>query len=137
MISRRSVLLGSLATAGALAGLSACGSATPEHSAGTVTVGLTYIPNVQFSAFYLGVASGIFSGRGLDVTLRHHGQQEDVFGAVLAGQEDIVFASADEAMVAASRGRISARSPSATRPTRSRCWAAPTSRSTRWAASAC
>ena len=62
-----------------------------------------YIPNVQFSAFYLGVAQGIFAKHGLDVTLRHHGQQEDVFGAVLAREEHVVFASADEAMVAAAK----------------------------------
>lgn len=105
MITRRHMLLGSLVSMGAVAGLSACGPSQPEPGSGKVTVGLTYIPNVQFSPFYLGVSSGIFERLGLDVTLRHHGQQEDVFGAVLAGQEDIVFAAADEAMVAASRGQ--------------------------------
>ncbi len=105
MINRRTLLLGSLASVGAIAGLSACAPSTPEPGSGKITVGLTYIPNVQFSAFYLGVSAGIFERHGLDVTLRHHGQQEDVFGAVLGGQEDIVFASADEATVAAARGQ--------------------------------
>ena len=105
MINRRTLLLGSLASVGAIASLSACAPRTPEPGSGKVTVGLTYIPNVQFSAFYLGVSAGIFERHGLDVTLRHHGQQEDVFGAVLGGQEDIVFASADEATVAAARGQ--------------------------------
>ena len=103
MIDRRGFLLGGLA-AGAAVGLAACGTSGGEQG-GKVTVGLTYIPNVQFSAFYLGVSAGIFERHGLDVTLRHHGQQEDVFGAVLKGEEDVVFASADEAMVAAAGGK--------------------------------
>lgn len=104
MISRRSVLLGTLA-AGAAASLAACGNTSTEAvSDGKLTVGLTFIPNVQFSAFYLGVKEGIFAKHGLDLTLRHHGQQEDLWGAVLGGQEDIVFASADEAMVAKAGG---------------------------------
>lgn len=115
-LTRRTLLLGGLATAGA-ASLAACGASSTGSTSssqkaqssmlagGAITVGLTYIPNVQFSAFYLGVTEGIFAKHGLDVTLRHHGQQEDVFGAVLARQEDVVFASADEAMVAASAGQ--------------------------------
>lgn len=108
MITRRSLLLGGAAVSAAL-GLAACSSTSqPEPGAsrlGDVTVGLTYIPNVQFSAFYVGVDRGIFADLGVGVTLRHHGQQEDVFGALLGGQEGIVFASADEAMVAAAGGQ--------------------------------
>lgn len=105
MIARRHLLLGGLA-AGVALGLGACTGAAPAPSAPgatKVTVGLTYIPNVQFSPFYVGVELGLFEG--LDVTLRHHGEQEDVFGAVLKGEEDVVFASADEAMVAAAGGK--------------------------------
>lgn len=105
MISRRGVLLG--AGAG-LAGLSACGGKdAPASDSGPakVTIGLTYIPNVQFSPFYVAVDQGLFRDAKLDATLRHHGQQEDLFGAVLGGTEDVVFASADEAMVAASKGQ--------------------------------
>ncbi|GAA4904382.1 ABC transporter substrate-binding protein [Tessaracoccus lubricantis] len=104
MISRRNLLLGTLAV-GAAAGLAACGGNQPAAVGdGKLTVGLTYIPNVQFSAFYLGVKEGLFAKHGLDVQLRHHGQQEDLWGAVLGGQEDVVFASADEAMVAKAGG---------------------------------
>ena len=101
MINRRHLLLG----AGAI-GLAAVGCTRTEGETadGALTVGLTYIPNVQFSAFYLGLAEGIFADHGLDVTLRHHGQQEELFGAVLRGQEDVVFASADEGVVAAAQG---------------------------------
>lgn len=102
MIKRRTFLLG--ASALGLAGAVGCSPAKPELADGALTVGLTYIPNVQFSAFYVGVAEGLFAKRGLDVTLRHHGQQEDIFGAILRGQEDVVFASADEGVVAAAQG---------------------------------
>ena len=102
MIKRRTFLLG--ASALGLAGAVGCSPAKPELADGALTVGLTYIPNVQFSAFYVGVAESLFAKRGLDVTLRHHGQQEDIFGAVLRGQEDVVFASADEGVVAAAQG---------------------------------
>lgn len=97
--TRRALLVG---TAVALATVTACGpeSSEPVSDLTPVTVGLSYIPNVQFSAFYVGVAEGIFADAGLDVTLRHHGAQEDVFGALVAGTEDVVFASSDEAMVA-------------------------------------
>lgn len=104
MITRRNLLLGTFA-AGAAAGLVACSDNQPEAVVdGKLTVGLTFIPNVQFSAFYVGLKEGIFANHGLDITLRHHGQQEDLWGAVLGGQEDVVFASADEAMVAKAGG---------------------------------
>ncbi len=99
--SRRTFL--GLAVVGALAvvGCSpdATGEAAPEEQV-PLTVGMTFIPNVQFSPFYVGVEEGIFAEHGLDVTLRHHGMQEDAFGALLSGEEDVVFASSDEAVVA-------------------------------------
>lgn len=72
------------------------GGAAPADA--TVTVGLTYIPNVQFCAFYLAKAAGMFGD--MKVALRHHGEQEGLFEALRMGREDIVFASADEAVVA-------------------------------------
>lgn len=95
MISRRALF----AAAGATA-LSAC-----APKANGMVLGLTYIPNVQFSPFYLADRDGLFRDAGLEVTLRHHGVQEDLFGALVSGQETVLFASSDEAMVAASQGR--------------------------------
>lgn len=99
MISRRTLLmlssLGALAAAGCSTQAS---SPSTQPGTGKVTVGLTYIPNVQFCAFYLGLSQGLFEG--VDVELRHHGEQEELFGALTRGQEQIVFASSDEAVVA-------------------------------------
>ena len=102
--TRRHLLTGALAIGvGALAGCTTT-SNDPEAALRKLTIGLTYIPNVQFSPFYVAVAAGLFTERGLDVTLRHHGAQEDAFGAMLAGKEDVVFASGDEAVVASANG---------------------------------
>lgn len=117
--TRRQVLTGSLSMV-ALVSLVGCTAAVPEPVASApltpdtpdqpmaapleLTLGLTYIPNVQFSPFYVARDLGLFAEQGLDVTLRHHGEQEDAFGALLAGQEDLLFASGDEAVVAAATG---------------------------------
>lgn len=75
------------------------GGETPQ-----VTVGLTYTPDVQFAPFYLAESSGAFERAGVDVTLRHHGANEPLFGALEAGEEDVVFAGGDEMMQARSQG---------------------------------
>lgn len=106
MITRRGALTGILA-AGLGTALAGCtrkdSGPTPTIVDGDlVTIGLTYIPNVQFSPFYVATKQGMFEAEKVRVELRHHGQQEEVFGALLRGKEQVVFASADEAMVAAS-----------------------------------
>lgn len=70
----------------------------------TITVGLTYTPNIQFSPFYVAAEQGFFEEVGLDVELRHHGQSEDLFGALQAGTEDVVYAGGDEIVQARSNG---------------------------------
>lgn len=104
-ITRRQLLAGTVA-ASALVGVSGCAADVSDPAAERValTIGLTYIPNVQFSPFYVALESGLFTDQGLDVTLRHHGAQEDAFGALLGGNEDAVFASGDEAVVASAGG---------------------------------
>ncbi len=65
-----------------------------------LTIGLTYVPNVQFAPFYLAEQNGYFTEAGVDVTLRHHGESEDLFGALTSGTEDVVVAGGDEMMQA-------------------------------------
>ncbi|MFP7706762.1 ABC transporter substrate-binding protein [Trueperella sp. LYQ141] len=73
-------------------------------SEGAFTIGLTYIPDVQFAPMYIAHDKGFFADEGLDITLRHHGAQEALFGAMSNGEEDIVFAGGDEMLQAASTG---------------------------------
>nr|WP_026459349.1 ABC transporter substrate-binding protein [Schaalia vaccimaxillae] len=95
--------------------LSACSSAPSDQSsaveqtqstiaAESVTVGLTYIPNVQFSPVYVAEDHGLFDDRGIDATIRHHGSDEGLFTALISGEEHVVVASGDEAMVARDQG---------------------------------
>ncbi|PYG02302.1 NitT/TauT family transport system substrate-binding protein [Georgenia satyanarayanai] len=103
---RRTVLALTAATAVVLA---AC--ASPDESSDTSTdageemvIGLTYTPDVQFAPFYVAEARGYYEDAGVDVTLRHHGASESLFGALEAGEEDLVVAGGDEMLQARSAG---------------------------------
>ena len=89
--------------------LAACGSSTGMTNssntttsiAGTkkISIGLGYIPDVQFAPFYVAKSKGYYSAVGLDVTF-NHGIAPDLIGAMVAGKSDFVFASGDETLVA-------------------------------------
>lgn len=94
----------SLALGACTVGSSATQSGTSSRGASDVTIGLTYIPNVQFAPVYVADSQGLYNDAGVTPTVRHHGSDEGLFTALLAGQEDVVIASGDEAAVAASQG---------------------------------
>lgn len=79
--------------------LAACGSDSGAQRE-NVTIGLTYVPNIQFAPFYVADALGYYKQAGLDVTFRHHTLSEDEFGALVAGREDIIFGGGDEMLQA-------------------------------------
>ncbi|VEI12436.1 ABC transporter substrate-binding protein [Trueperella bialowiezensis] len=91
-------------------GLTACSGTDSPDAHGTqestphITLGLTYIPDVQFAPIYMAKERGYFDEAGVDVTIRHHGPQESLFGAIQAGEEDVVFAGGDEMLQARSTG---------------------------------
>ncbi|MGK2348180.1 ABC transporter substrate-binding protein [Actinomyces sp. W5033] len=104
-LTRRSLLGAALGT-GAAVLLASCASGTASHGRSTAStsglvIGMTYTPNVQFAPFYMAADAGDYVD---GVSLRHHGAQEGQFDALLAGTEQLVVASADEAVVAASHG---------------------------------
>lgn len=101
----RGLALGACASL-ALSGCVADSNAGQSDSSATgdVTIGLTYIPNVQFAPVYVADAQGMYNDAGVTATVRHHGSDEGLLTALLAGQEDVVIASGDEAAVAASQG---------------------------------
>lgn len=68
------------------------------------TLGLTYIPNVQFAPAYVAHDDGAFASHDVDVTIRHHGADEGLFTSLLAGHEDMVIATGDEMLQARSQG---------------------------------
>lgn len=64
-----------------------------------LTLGLTYIPDIQFAPFYVAEAKGFYRDAGIDVSLRH-GIETNEFAAIAAGQEDAIFAGGDEMLEA-------------------------------------
>jgi NitT/TauT family transport system substrate-binding protein len=88
----------------ALASLSACQSDAATAKLHRLTLGLTYIPDIQFAPFYAAEALGYYRAAGLDVTLHHHGFTEGEFDAIQAGHEDAIFASGDETLQARAQG---------------------------------
>jgi putative riboflavin transport system substrate-binding protein len=89
--------------------LSACGgnstgnTGTPPGKALTkVSIGLGYIPDIQFAPFYVAKSKGYYQAAGLDVTF-HHGIVNDLIGSMIGGANTFVFVSGDEELVARSK----------------------------------
>src|SRR4051794_15767237 len=95
-------LVGLLLLLAGIVPLAGCGASAESNS---LTVGLTYIPNIQFAPFYVAEALGYYKAAGLNVTLRHHGANEDEFGALISGKEDLIFAGGDETLQVRAQGQ--------------------------------
>ncbi len=92
----------------ALTAFAGCGAAPVSGESSSsltpLTVGLTYVPNIQFAPFYVAEALGYYKAAGLNVTLRHHNVGEDEFAAIAAGRENVIFAGGDETLQARAKG---------------------------------
>jgi NitT/TauT family transport system substrate-binding protein len=89
--------------------LAACGGASSSKSTGSssttlknVSMGLGYIPNIQFAPFYVAQSKGYYQAAGLNVTF-HHGFVNDLIGSMVLGHDNFVFASGDEELVVRSK----------------------------------
>jgi NitT/TauT family transport system substrate-binding protein len=87
--------------------LTACGStSSPTTTSGSalkkVSIGLGYIPDIQFAPFYVAQSKGYYTAAGLDVTF-HHGVETDLIGSMVLGHDTFVFAGGDEELVARSK----------------------------------
>ena len=105
----RSVRAGAIALL-ATALISACAgtstpSATPTQGMErtVLTVGLGYIPGVQFSPFYLAQQSGAYEAAGLDVTLQNQ-IDPDLISLVGSGGIDLALADGTSVIPAVSQG---------------------------------
>ena len=98
-----SVAPGSVAPPSASASASGSGEASPDGSQTPValTVGLGYIPSVQFAQFYLAEQAGYYDQAGLDVTFRH-GTDYDVVALVGQGELDLGLADGTSVIPAVS-----------------------------------
>ena len=100
----RKVLVALVAALLALTGCAGSPGQSPSGGLPTPTIGLTYIPNIQFSPFYVAETDGLYTSAGVQPILRHHGTSEALFTAIAAGQEQFVIAGGDELMQARSQG---------------------------------
>lgn len=109
----RRALFTAAAVAGALsvAGCTSSLNSTPTSGTNStgegdhaLTLGLTYIPNVQFAPAYLAEDKGYFKNHGVAVKVRHHGADEGLFTQLLAGKENLVVATGDEMIQARAEG---------------------------------
>ena len=56
-----------------------------------VSIGLGYIPDIQFAPFYVAQSKGYYNAAGLNVTF-HHGIVNDLIGSMVLGHDNFVFA---------------------------------------------
>jgi NitT/TauT family transport system substrate-binding protein len=80
--------------------------ATPTRSGGPLrklTIGLGYIPDIQFAPFYVAQARGYFRDEGLDVEFKQ-GFDVDVLKLLGTGAINFGVAGGDETMIARSQG---------------------------------
>ncbi len=94
--------------------LAACGSPTSSTEENTpssaptsgqltdVSIAFGYIPDIQFSPFYVAKSKGYYKAAGLNVTF-HHGFVNDLIGSLALGHDTFVFATGDEELVARSK----------------------------------
>jgi len=68
-----------------------------------LTVGLGYIPGVQFAPFYLAQQSGAYAAAGLDVTLQNQ-IDPDLISLVGSGGLDLALADGTSMIPAVSQG---------------------------------
>lgn len=69
----------------------------------TVRVGLGYIPNVQFTPFYVADKLGYFKAEGLNVTFQH-GYVSELMPLLLQGKLDAVVGDPEDAIFARAQG---------------------------------
>jgi NitT/TauT family transport system substrate-binding protein len=79
-------------------------TAVPPAQLEPVTLGLGYIPNVQFAPFYVAAAKGYYAAEGLKVDFSYGGNVNDLLLQTATGQLPFVMAAGDEVLLARSRG---------------------------------
>src|SRR5690606_22282828 len=68
-----------------------------------VTLGVGYIPNVQFATFYVGIAKGFFADEGIDLSL-DYGFENDYLALVGANQFQFMIGSGDQVVLGQAQG---------------------------------
>jgi len=77
--------------------------ATRPHALHAVTIGMGYVPNVQFAPFYVAAQRGYYRRAGLDVTFSY-ASSPNLLQLVGAGRIDFAYADGTDAIAASARG---------------------------------
>jgi NitT/TauT family transport system substrate-binding protein len=114
MPARQRISFGLLFTAFVMISMfifTACGPSSQASSSGSssnthlknISIGLGYLPDVQFAPFYVAQSKGYYKAAGLNVTF-HHGIVPDLVGSMVAGKNDFVIAGGDDLLQARDKG---------------------------------
>ncbi|WP_424951052.1 ABC transporter substrate-binding protein [Deinococcus sp.] len=95
----QTVRLAGVLVSALLAATSAFAQTTPR----TVNIGLGYIPNVQFTPFYVADRLGYFRAEGLNVKYQH-GYVSELMPLLLQGKLDFVVGDPEDAVFARAQG---------------------------------
>ncbi|MDY7100205.1 MAG: ABC transporter substrate-binding protein [Actinomycetota bacterium] len=99
-LSRSARVAGGLTIVGALPVLSACGGDDDDSgdaaATGPITTQFNWLPDIEWSAWYLAESKGYFADRGVESTLSHGGPNTPAVVQVLAAGDGNVGLSASE-----------------------------------------
>lgn len=84
-----------------LTGCAALGQAA-ETTPDNVTIGVGFVPNVQFAPFYVAQSKGFYAEAGLEVQLEY-GFENDFVALTATGERDFAVASGDQVLLAAAQ----------------------------------
>ena len=87
----------------AVAGIGTASAHVPAVQARAVTLGVGYVPSVQFAPFYVAAARGYYRQAGLDVRFSY-GFSPNLLQLVGAGRDDFAIGDGTDTIIAASQG---------------------------------
>lgn len=82
--------------------LSACQPET-QTEVREITINLTYVPNVQFTPFYVAIEKGFFEAEGLKVNLVY-GNEADMVALVGSNHQQFMIASGEQVLLSREQG---------------------------------
>lgn len=88
----------------ALCMLVACAGQVTPSARRAIVVGMPYIPNVQFSHFYVAAENGYFADEGIDVTFDYNFENDVVQRIAAKNTIEFALASADSILLARAQG---------------------------------
>jgi NitT/TauT family transport system substrate-binding protein len=68
-----------------------------------ISLGVGFIPNVQFTPFYVGIEKGFYADEGLDVSL-DYGFENDYLKLVGVGESEFMIGSGDQVIIGRAQG---------------------------------